>query len=97
MFSLTPAQGGMLTAAWLALTTALLLGVFRFLPRSRRQVPAYVTCPMLGRPIGAHLMRDEWTRSFCEVVRCDALGGYAATTCNQRCLKTGRIAPLMRP
>ena len=51
---------------------------------------------MLGRRVGAQLMRDEWTRGFCDVVRCDALGSYAPVTCNQRCLKAGRVAPLMR-
>ena len=96
MFMLTPAQGVLLTAGWLALTTTLLLGVFRLLPRSRRQVPAYVTCPMLGRPTGAQLMRDEWTRGFCEVVRCDVLGSYAPVTSNRGCLKAGRVAPLTR-
>jgi hypothetical protein len=53
-------------------------------------VPAWVACPVLDRRVGAQLVRDEWTRSFCEVVRCDALGGSAPVTCNQRCL--GRAA-----
>lgn len=94
MFTLTPAQGVLLAAGWLAFTTALLLGVFRFLPRSRRLVSAYVTCPVLDRRVGARLVRDEWTRGFCEVVRCDALGGYAPVTCNQACLRGAPVAVL---
>ena len=96
MFTLTPAQAVLLTTGWLGLVAALLLGVFKLLPRSRRPVPAYVTCPMLGAQIRAQLVRDEWTRGFCEVLSCDALGGYAAVTCNRGCLRSGRIAPLTR-
>ena len=96
MFTLTPTLGVLLTTGWLAVVTVLLLGVFRFLPRSQRVVPAYVTCPMLGGKIGAQVVRDEWTRGFCAVVRCDALGGIARVTCTQNCLKTGAIVPLTR-
>ena len=87
MFMLTPAAGVLLMAGLLALTIVLSLGVFVFLPRSHRLVSGYVTCPMLGRTIGARLVRDEWTRSVCRVVRCDALGGTAPVMCNQGCLR----------
>src|SRR5215475_9722469 len=96
MFMLTPTQGVLLTTGRLAFVTVVLLGVFRFLPRIRRPVPAYVTCPMLSRRVGAQVVRDEWTRGFCGVVRCDALGGAAPVTCNQRCLTAGPVAPLAR-
>ena len=92
MFMLTPAQGMFLTAGWMVLVLSLLLGVFRLLPRSRRVVPAYVTCPMLNQTLGAQVMRDDWTRACCQVVRCDALGRFAPVSCNQRCLRTA--APL---
>lgn len=94
MFMLTTSEGILLAAGWLALTAALLLGVFRLLPRSRRMVPAYVTCPVLNRRVGAQLARDEWTRSFRDVVRCDALGHCAPVICNQRCLKTAPVVTL---
>src|SRR5262249_56187939 len=94
MFMLTSTQGVLLTTGWLAFVTVMLLGVFRFLPRIRRPVPAYVTCPMLSRRVGAQVVRDEWTRGFCGVVRCDALGGAAPVTCNQPCFKTRPAAPL---
>jgi hypothetical protein len=93
MFTLTAAEGLLLTGGWLGLTVALLLGVFRFLPRSRRPVPAYVRCPMLGRHVGAQLARDEWTRRYGEVLRCDLLGRCAIVTCNQGCLKAP-VVPL---
>jgi len=95
MFMLTTTQVTLLAAGWLTLTGALLLGVFRFLPRSRRPVPAYVTCPVLNRRVGAVLSRDEWTRGFREVVRCDTLGRCARVTCNQRCLATSPVLPLV--
>ena len=94
MFMLTTGEGMALAAGWLAFTVALLLGVFRVLPRSRRIVPAYVTCPVLNRRVGAQLARDEWTRGFRQVVRCDALGRCAPVTCNQRCLTTRPLVPL---
>jgi len=94
MFMLTTTQVTLLAAGWLTLTGALLLGVFRFLPRSRRPVPAYVTCPVLNRRVGAELSRDEWTRSLREVVRCDTLGRCAPVTCNQRCLAASPVLPL---
>ena len=94
MFMLTTVDALLLAAVSLALMAALLLGVFRFLPRSRRIVPAYVTCPVLNRRVGAQLARDEWTRRFRQVVRCDALGRCASVTCNQRCLSTRPVVPL---
>ena len=99
MFMLTPAQGVLLATGWLSVVTALLLGVFRFLPRSRTVVPAYVSCPMLSGRVRAQLVRDEWTRGFCEVVRCDALGGAAPGTCNGRCLRRSArpAVPLTAP
>ena len=48
MFMLTPSDGVLLAAGWLGLTTALLLGVFRLLPRSRRPVP--INVPLVPRP-----------------------------------------------
>jgi hypothetical protein len=98
MFMLTPAQALLLTTGWLAVITVLLLGVFKLLPRSRRRVPAYVTCPLLGARIGAQLARDEWTRGFCEVLSCEALGGYAVT-CDRKCLLAAArpIVPLVAP
>jgi hypothetical protein len=99
MFTLTPAQAMLLTTGWLAVISVLLLGVFKFLPRSRRRVPAYVTCPMLGARIGAQLVRDEWTRGFREVLSCEALGGYAPVTCNRKCVRAAArpIVPLIAP
>lgn len=94
MFMLTTADALLLAAVSLALMAALLLGVFRFLPRNRRIVPAYVTCPVLNRRVGAQLARDEWTRTFRSVIRCDALGRCAPVTCNQRCLRAGPVVPL---
>jgi len=94
MFMLTMTEVTLLATGWLGLTGGLLLGVFRFLPRSRRPVPALVTCPLLGRQVGAVLSRDEWTRGFPEVVRCDTLGRCAPVTCNQRCLATSPVLPL---
>ena len=94
MFMLTTADALGLATVSLGLMAALLLGVFRFLPRSRRIVPAYVTCPVLNRRVGAQLARDEWTRSFRDVVRCDALGHCAPVICNQRCLKTAPVVTL---
>ena len=96
MFMLTPAEGVLLMVGLFALTIALLLGVLVLLPRSRRLVPGYVTCPMLGRTIGARLVRDEWTRGLCRVVRCDALGGAAPVLCNQGCLRA-KIRPAIVP
>jgi len=93
MFMLTTTEATLLAAGWLTLTGGLLLGVFRFLPRSRRPVQAHVTCPLLHRRVGAELSRDEWTRSFREVVRCDTLGRGAAVTCSQRCLATPLAVP----
>jgi hypothetical protein len=94
MFMLTTTEVTLLTVGWLSLTGALLLGVFRFLPRSRRPVPAVVTCPLLNRRVLAELLRDEWTRSFREVVRCDTLGRCAPVTCNQRCLAASPVRSL---
>jgi hypothetical protein len=94
MFMLTPAEGLLLAGGWLALTTAVLVGAF--VSRSRRAVPAYVTCPMLHRRVSAEVERDEWTRGLCRVVRCDALG-RATGLCNQRCLRTAAVvAPSAR-
>jgi len=93
MFMLTPAQGIVVAGGWLTLLALLLLGVFRLLPRSRRIVPVSLTCPVLGRRVGAEAARDEWTRGFDAVVRCDALGRCAPVTCNQRCLKMA-VEPL---
>jgi hypothetical protein len=94
MFMLTMTEATLLAAGWLAMTGGLLLGVFRFLPRSRRPVQALVTCPLLHRRVGAELSRDEWTRRFREVLRCDTLGRCAPVTCSQRCLATSRVVPL---
>jgi len=93
MFMLTTTEATLLAAGWLTMTAGLLLGVFRFLPRSRRPVQAYVTCPLLHRRVGAELSRDEWTRSFREVMRCDALGRCAPVTCSQRCLAAPVVVP----
>ena len=87
MFTLTPVQAMLLAGGTLAVVAALLFGVFVFLPRSRRLVAAYVTCPVLERAVGAEVARDEWTRSVCDVVRCDALGRSATVICNKRCLR----------
>ena len=94
MFTLTVGQAVVLGAIWLALMTALLLGVFALFPRSRRLVPAQVTCPALDRRVGAVVAREEWTRRFCQVVSCDALGGYAGNICGHRCLRRGDVTPL---
>ena len=94
MFTLAPMEAALLAAGVLAVTIALVLGVLVAFPRSRHAVPAYVICPVLGRRIGARLMRDEWTRRFDEVARCDALGGDAPVRCNQRCLRARPLVPL---
>ena len=51
----------------------------------------------VARAIGvgehAHAARDEWTRGFDAVVRCEALGCCAPVTCSQRCLAMP-VAPL---
>jgi len=93
MYMLTPAQGIALAGGWLTLLTLLLLGVFGRWPRDTRIVPVSVTCPLLGRRVGAHAARNEWTRGFTAVVRCEALGCCAPVTCNQRCLAMP-VAPL---
>jgi hypothetical protein len=95
MFTLTPTQGVLLMTGWLSVVLAVLLAL-RFGPRSRRLVPAYVTCPVLNRRVGAQLVRDEWTRGFCDVVRCDVLGAAAPVTCDRGCLARGRVAPMTR-
>jgi hypothetical protein len=41
---------------------------------------------MLGTPVTAVLVRDDWTGRFTAVVRCEPLGSSARVTCNQRCL-----------
>ena len=98
MFVLTLSEAVMLGLGWLAIVTILLLGVLVLLPRSRRLVPAYVRCPVLGQAVAAQVMRDEWTRRFCQVTRCDALGGIAPVTCNQKCLRIARgVIPLAAP
>ena len=94
MFTLTVGQAVVLGAIWLGLTTGLLLGVFALFPRSRRLLPARVTCPALDRRVGAVVARDEWTRGFCEVVSCDARGGYAGNICGHRCLRRRDVTPL---
>jgi hypothetical protein len=92
MFTLTPVDAMLLGSGTLAVLTALLLGVFLFLPRSRRLLAAYVSCPVLDRRVTAEVARDEWTRGFCDVVRCDALGRSATVVCNKRCLRRA-VAP----
>jgi hypothetical protein len=96
MFMLTPMQALVLAAGSLAVVTALLLGVFVLMPRSRRVIAAYVVCPVLSHAVAARVARDEWTRGFREVVRCDALGRSAKVVCNQRCLR-GQVTPLGNP
>ncbi|HEY2991768.1 MAG TPA: hypothetical protein VGM22_03085 [Methylomirabilota bacterium] len=87
MFTLTPMEATLLAVGVLTVTSALVLGVLFAFPRSGREIAAYVRCPMLSRRLGARLVRDDWTRRFDRVVRCDALGSYAPLTCNQRCLR----------
>jgi hypothetical protein len=93
MFTLSPLEGVLLAAGVLAFTTALVIGVFFAFPRSGREVAAYVRCPMLGRALGARLVRDDWTRRFDRVVRCDALGPCAPVVCNQGCLRARVAVP----
>jgi hypothetical protein len=93
MFTLTPMETVLLAAVVLAATSGLVLGVLFVFPRSRREVSGYVSCPLLSRWLAARLVRDDWTRRFERVTRCDALGCYAPVTCNQRCLRRGVTIP----
>jgi hypothetical protein len=89
MFSLTVVEGGLLGAALVAVTVALVVGVLVAFPRRRRLVSAAVHCPLLDRTVTAELAQDDWTLRYVDVTRCTALGGAAAVLCDRRCLALG--------
>ena len=94
MATLTTMQLAWLLTGWLLLSALLVLGVVVVFPRSRRLVPTRVMCPMLNAPVMAQLVRDEWTRGFTAVSRCEPLGRCARVLCDERCLRDRAASPL---
>ena len=85
MYSVTLVEGSLLGLAVLAVTSLLVFGVLAGFPRALQTLAASVTCPVVGRPVEAVLVRDAWTVRCVDVRRCAVLGSRV-DLCSRRCV-----------